>query len=414
MISFGLALLGGYALALPAQSRIRVTPMGQGTASVSRMSPSPLRDAVTEARLVQPIVMLDVAYGDRLGATISLNAEGFTMPGGQLTAGGWGEGFVDRRHPHTYVHEMMFSARDILGTADGTARLAVAAGKGFAAFGTDDPMSRPMLMYPVNHHLSQILERAVAIAQLAVGPVAAEASVFNGDEPSAPGDWPLLRSDDGNWRFGDSWAVRLSGRPVQPLEVQASYADVHSPEHRPGAGGEARKASASARWRDAPAWGERYAMVEWARTSELDGFFVFHSVLGEAMVRRGRIGVAYRFERTERPEEERLADPFRSRRPHLENAILGISRWTLHTIRAEYDATDPAGGHRLAPFIEITTGRVAEVSGGVFDVGATYGSNRAGTISVGVVLGWRSRHHRMGRYGVLAPNHGGMSPHQGH
>jgi hypothetical protein len=378
------------------------------------MSPSPLLEPVTEARLVQPMVMLNVAFGDRFGATVTLNGEGLTMPGGQVTAGGWGEGFVDRRHPHTYVHELMFSARDILGSTDGNARLAVAAGKGFAAFGTDDPMSRPMLMYPVNHHLSQILERAVVIAQLEVGPIVAEASVFNGDEPTDPGDWPLLRSADGNWRFGDSWAGRLSARPMRQLEVQASYADVHSPEHRPGAGGEARKASTSARWHDAPAWGERYAMVEWARTSELDGFFVFHSVLGEVMARRGRLGAAYRFERTERPEEERLADPFRSRRPHLENAILGITRWTLHTIRTEYDATDPDGNVRVAPFVELTTGRVAEVSGGVFDVVATYGSNRAGTLSVGVVMGWRSRSHRMGRYGVLAPDHAGMAPHQGH
>lgn len=413
-MGLGLILLGGCAMALPAQSRIRVTPMAQGIATVSRMSPSPLLEPVTEARLVQPMVMLDLAFGERLGATVTLNGEGLTMPGGQVTAGGWGEGFVDRRHPHTYVHELMLSARDILGRADGKARLAVAAGKGFVAFGTDDPMSRPMLMYPVNHHFSQILERAVAIAQLEIGPFVAEASVFNGDEPTEPGDWPLLRSDDGNWRFGDSWAGRLSVRPVPPVEVQASYADVHSPEHRAGAGGEARKASASARWHDAPAWGERYAMVEWARTSELDGFFVFHSVLGEVMVRRGRLGAAYRFERTERPEEERLADPFRSRRPHLENAILGITRWTLHTIRAEFDATDPASNLRVAPFVELTAGRVAEVSGGVFDVVATYGSNRAGTISVGVVMGWRSRNHRMGRYGVLAPDHAGMSPHQGH
>ncbi|MBA2291873.1 MAG: hypothetical protein H0W15_05380 [Gemmatimonadales bacterium] len=401
-------------MALPAQSRIRVTPMARGIATVTRMAPSPLLEPVTEARLVQPMVMIDVAVGERLHATISLNAEGLTIPGGQLTAGGWGEGFVDRRHPHTYVHELMFSARDLLGPVDGSARLALAAGKGFVPFGTDDPMSRPMLMYPVNHHLSQILERAVAIAQFKIGPVVAEASVFNGDEPTEPGDWPLLLRDDGNWRFGDSWAGRLTLRPVHQIEAQASYADVHSPEHRAGAGGEARKASASVRWHDAPAWGERYAMVEWARTSELDGFFVFHSMLAEVLVRRRRIGAAYRFERTERPEEERVADPFRSRRPHLENAILGITRWTLHTIRAEYDATDPDGRVQLTPFVELTTGRVAEVSGGVFDVVSTYGSNRAGTLSVGVVMGWRSRSHRMGRYGVLAPDHAGMTPHKGH
>ena len=96
---------------------------------------------------------------------------------------------------------------------------------------------------------------------------------------------------------------------------------MHSPEHRPGAGGDAVKSSFSARWNDAPAWGERYLMAEWARTSELDGFFVFHSLLAEGMLRHGRWSGAYRFERTDRPEEERLVDPFRSRRPHLRRRL---------------------------------------------------------------------------------------------
>ena len=30
-----------------------------------------------------------------------------TLEGGELTPGAWGEGFVDRRHPHTYVHELL-------------------------------------------------------------------------------------------------------------------------------------------------------------------------------------------------------------------------------------------------------------------------------------------------------------------
>ena len=83
----------------------------------------------------------------------------------------WGEGFIDRRHPHTYLHELMFSFDDLLGKVDGAARLSLAAGKGFAPFGTDDPMVRPVLRYPVNHHLAQILERAVAILGVSSGPV---------------------------------------------------------------------------------------------------------------------------------------------------------------------------------------------------------------------------------------------------
>ena len=46
-----------------------------------------------------------------------LNLEGATIPEGELAPGNWGEGFVDRRHPHTYVHELMLTADDLLGAA---------------------------------------------------------------------------------------------------------------------------------------------------------------------------------------------------------------------------------------------------------------------------------------------------------
>ena len=43
----------------------------------------------------------------RLEAT--LNAEGLTMARGELSTGAFGEGYVDRRHPHTYLHELVAS-----------------------------------------------------------------------------------------------------------------------------------------------------------------------------------------------------------------------------------------------------------------------------------------------------------------
>ena len=39
----------------------------------------------------------------------SLNLEGATMSNGELNTGALGEGFVDRRHPHTYLHEGVLS-----------------------------------------------------------------------------------------------------------------------------------------------------------------------------------------------------------------------------------------------------------------------------------------------------------------
>jgi hypothetical protein len=275
-------------------------------------------------------------------------------------------------------------------------------------------MMRPLLKYPVNHHLAQILERAVAIVQYDIPLLTLEAAWFNGDEPEEPDQWPLLRRPDGRWRFGDSRAARATLRPVRGLEMQGSIADVRSPEHRLGAGGDAEKVSVSARWSDAPAWGERYLLAEWARTSELDGVFVFRSALAEGMLRRDRWAVAYRFERTERPEEERLSNPFRTLRPHLENTILGVTRWTLHTVRVSRGLTSPTSPLELTPFAEATVGRVASVTQGFLDPTDPYRPRRARTLSVGLTASWRMRGHRMGRYGVLALPSGGAGPQHVH
>jgi hypothetical protein len=232
-----------------------------------------------------------------------------------------------------------------------------------------------------------------------------EAALFNGDEPEHPSQWPLIH-DEGTWRFGDSWSARLLVSPIDPLELQASIARVHSPEHRGGAGGDHDKLSASMRWQDESPRGERYAMVEWARTSELDGFFVFHSALAEGMLTRGRFEAAYRFERTERPEEERLTDRYRSLRPHLENSILGTLKWSLHTARLGVAVGDQSRPYRLLPFVEVTIGSIARVGGGVADPVGIYGTTSVRHLSAGIVLSWQGRHHRMGRYGVLSPSTG--------
>jgi hypothetical protein len=303
------------------------------------------------------------------------------------------------------VQELQLGPDDQLGTADGTPRVGFVVGKGFAPFGTDDPMSRPFLSYPVNHHFAQILERAVAIGQVRHGPVTLEGALFNGDEPERAGQWPLLYNDS-TWRFGDSWSARLTVAPMDALELQASVAGVHSPEHRGGAGGNHEKLSTSMRWHDDGPRSERYALVEWARTSELDGFFVFHSVLAEAMLRRGSLQVGYRFERTERPEEERLEDRYRSLRPHLENSILGTLRWSLHTVRVGADLVGPERPYRILPFAEVTLGSIAKVGGGIADPTGIYGTSRVRHLSAGIVLSWQGKHHRMGRYGVQSPSAG--------
>jgi hypothetical protein len=334
------------------------------------------------------------ALSDRVQLMATINLEGLTIPDGELTPGAWGEGFIDRRHPHTYLHELILSADDLLGDIDGGTRFSVAAGKGFAPFGTDDPMVRPPVRYPVNHHLAQILERAVAIAGVKAGPVVVEAGLFNGDEPEGPGQWPKVD------RFGDSWSGRITVTPSGALELQSSYARVHSPEHRLGAGTDQHKWSLSARWDGAIRKYPVYGLVEWARTSEAEGMFIFRSLLAEGAWTRGRSRLHYRFERTERPEEERTLDPFRSVRPHFENSIHGVSRWTIHTLGYGFRLDQAVPQLGAVPFVELSYGRITDVGGGLFDVRGFYGGDSFWSLGIGLRLTLGMRIHRMGRYGV--------------
>ncbi len=352
--------------------------------------PVPLRRSLGEIRVVQPTLMAHGgALADRLRLLATINLEGLTIPNGELAPGDWGEGFVDRRHPHTYVHEVMLAWQQRVGTA----AVSLAAGKGFAPFGTDDPMARPVLRYPVNHHLAQILERTVAILGARFGPVLLEGGLFNGDEPETPGQWPRIS------RFADSWSGRITLYPVPTLEIQGSHADVHSPEHRPGSGPDQSKWSLSGRWSGRVSRSLIYGLLEWARTSEAGGFFVFDSFLGEGAWTRDRSRLHYRFERTERPEEERTGSPFRSARPHLENSILGTTRWSIHTLGYSYRVTGLRQVSAL-PFIELSYGRIGRVGGGLFDPRSFYGKTSFWSVSTGFRLGIGLPLHRMGRYGV--------------
>jgi hypothetical protein len=400
-------------VALPTVGSAQSSPWIQlgahGVLAYTAVDPVPGDRSLGEVRLVQPTIM---AYGgiasNRLRMLATLNLEGLTIPDGELAPGDWGEGFVDRRHPHTYLHELMFTVDDLLGKADGSARVSMSAGKGFAPFGTDDPMSRPVLRYPVNHHLAQILERAVAMMGVRVGPLMAEAGLFNGDEPERPGQWPRMS------RFGDSWSGRLTVNPIAGLELQGSHASVHSPEHRAGAGTDQRKWSLSGRWSGALGSFPVYGLLEWARTSEAEGFFVFHSVLAEGAWTLGRSRLYYRFERTERPEEERTLNPFRSVRPHVENSILDKTRWTIHT--AGYTVQlQPVNVLSVLPLAELSYGRIANVGGGLFDAQSFYGKTSFWSVSVGARLSLGMPLHRMGRYGVAqdTANSRGMG-HDGH
>lgn len=376
----------GLALRLRAGAHVvplltHVTPIRQGA-------------GLTEAYLTQPTLLGEVVAAGgllRLRGTVSLEAA--TLDRGELGAGAYGEGYVDRRHPHTWLHELVATAEGDVGPARASASI----GRGFVPFGTDDPMMRPFVKFPVNHHLGQILERLVAVVGVRAGPLLLEAATFNGNEPLDAAD---LGSLD---RFGDSWAGRATWLPVPGAEVQASHARVKSPEMPSGGGTDQRKWSASARLSGETAIGGVYALAEWKRTTEVDrglDLFSFGSVLAEVSVERAGWRPAVRLERSERPEEERTFDPFRSPWPHGGSHGMGLTRWTILAARVERNVT--TAGVRAAPFVEASMADVRETRGGLFEPDLFYGSNRIWTVNVGARVGVGWHPHRMGRYGVAA------------
>jgi hypothetical protein len=377
-------------------SRVHAWPLAQLIPVITSADPIPGGAGLTEARVVQPMLGLRLgAFADRLLLYAGLNAEGWTIESGELGLGNWGEGFIDRRHPHTYLHEAVLAFTSRRRDAMTVPRLAIGAviGNGFVPFGTDDPMSRPPVRYPVNHHWSQILERALVMAQVSYRIVMLEGALFNGDEPENPSSSPNMD------RFGDSWSLRATVAPTRALELQVSRATVHSPEHRGGAGPDQDKWSASVRgeW----TWATRpvYGLFEWARSEEASGAFQFESWLGEGAITLGRARPYMRLEVTERPEEERTS-PFRSRRPHLENSILGTSRWTTLTGGVAVELLSAPSRFSLAPVVEGTLGHIAKSGEGLFQVADWYSRPDFWTFTVGVRAAFGLRGHRMGRYGL--------------
>jgi len=366
----------------------------QAIGVLTHESPAIHNTDLTEGYLTQPVAMAEIdPWNEKLSFKLTLNFEGATIERGELNAGIYGEGYIDRRHPHTYLHELVTTSATRFAKRSGGFSLTL--GKGFAPFGTDDPMARPFEKYPINHHLAQILERVVAIGAVRGGPLIFELGSFNGDEPTSAGDTPNRD------RYFDSWSTRLTFVPWPQGEFQASYARVKSPENPGGGGADQRKRSASIRLEDVQHTG--YALFEWARTTDYAGStpsFSYYSFLAEAWAKYDRLNGAFRIERTERPDEERLADEFRTAVPPNDLSILGRSRWTVLTGRLAADVVD-SRQFSFAPFVEVGWARVSPtIQPTAFDPRQFYGSSSLWSISAGAKLTFGMRHMRMGRYGV--------------
>jgi hypothetical protein len=270
-------------------------------------------------------------------------------------------------------------------------------------------MARPFVKFPVNHHFAQILERYVVMAGVRVGPVILEGAAFNGDEPVGPYDMQSLA------RFGDSFAARLTVQPVSWLELSASGADVASPEHPDGQGLDQRKVHVGVRAErgEGGTDGWRYAMAEYARTDDRSLGRLAHYY--ESLLVEGGAGwrdwqMAVRGERTDRPEEHRTLDPFRSPRTHADGSLLGVTRWGIVTASVAHRAMlGPA--LELRPFVEVAYLHAAPRSRpAAFEPAYFYGRDRMWSLSGGLRLWWGMRHARMGRYGVAAVPHVMIEP----
>lgn len=345
----------------------------------------------TESYFTQPNLF---AHADwrALSVMATLNFEGRTLRNGELNAGTWGEGFYDKRHPHTYVHELMaVAAARFSGTT-----VSLSAGKGFASFGSDDPMVRPLVKFPANHHLGQILERLVVIGAARRGPVLVEASAFNGDEPANSRSMGTLD------RVGDSWAARLTLFPRAGYEVQASYALVNSPERSDGGGWDQHKWSAAVRHERELGNFPHYFLIEYLRTGEVaDGeeLFSLDSWLAEGWVAHRKWKAAGRIEWTLRPEEERAGSMFRSPWPHIDEHVFGLTRWFI--VSANLSHAFKAGPLRLEPLLEVSHQRpTPDTRPAIFEPEQMYGSDKLWSFSLGVRIEAGASHKRMGRYGV--------------
>jgi hypothetical protein len=360
---------------------------------------SPLHE--TEGYVTQAAIMADIASpGSRWVLRTTLNFEGLTQEDGELTFGGWGEGFIDRRHPHTLLHELVLSLND-RGPRGG---LSLSAGKGFAPFGTDDPMGRPALKYPTNHHLSQVLERWLVAGAILRDGWSVEAAVFGGSEPDGPYDFSNIES------FGDSWSGRVAkrwgGMASGPRwEMSASAAGVE--EEVESIAERTYLWNAALRHEGDVRGMPLYALLE-ASASDPERRAGDFSVLAEGQIVAGGHRPYLRLEYANRPEFPREAgtagDGFFRYEHHAEP--VGATLWWIATAGYGFDARDlPIA---LRPFADVQYHAVRGKRGGI-DPDELFGGRSFWSLSFGVRIYLGGEPMRMGAYGILDPMLAGHS-----
>ncbi len=361
--------------------------------------------------LTQPVGMFNLEDPQgRVALRVTPNIEGLTLEDGELTLGGWGEGFIDSRHPHTLLHELMLSlnfwpaSEQSSGPVSRPVAFSLSIGKGFAPYGTADPMSRPVVKYPTNHHLSQILERWTANVATIAGLWSVELGVFGGAEPEGPYDFSNIET------FADSWSGRVTRRfgtermASWPLELSASFGHV-AEAHAAGDADHADEGklvtelvNVAARVGRPMKRGRLYGLAEWSRSfpRESDGLW---SVLGEAKWMVDRHEPYVRFERSIRPEYVRDSPMGAGffRYDHDAEPV-GATSWSIATVG--YGFTLTRGTASIRPYVE------AQLFGfdserGDARLTALLDDKRAYGLSFGARILVGGDPMRMGTYGVL-------------
>ena len=347
--------------------------------------------------LTQPALMMNIeSPGSRISLRTTLNFEGITQPGGELTFGGWGEGFIDKRHPHTLLHEFLLSANFF---RDDVRGFSVSVGKGFAPYGTDDPMMRPVVKYPTNHHLSQILERWTVNGVFLSNSWSVEAGWFGGNEPTGPYDFSNIES------FGNSWSARVTRRfgvpdmGAWPWELSLSYGDV-TETHDEGAERTRLYNIAFRHERNHP-FGRLYTLFEASRNAP-EHHDYFYSLNAEASLASGPHKPYARVELATRPEYHREGDPDSNDffRYHHDEDPIGSTRWL--TVTGGYGVTVTSLPFSARPYIEAQWNRVSAHRGGI-EPTELFGRSNFLSLSAGFRIFLGGEPMRMGTYGVLDP-----------
>ena len=236
----------------------------------------------------------------------------------------------------------------------------LAAGKGIVPFGTDDPMSRPFVRFPVNHHLAQIVERAEIATGWRLGIGRARGRRLQrrrAGEPGPVAEHEPLRRFLG--RAGDLWPVR--GLEVQGSHRLGSFAGA-PPGSRARPGEVERVGAACSDW-----WDARRSMACWngpaprrATTRSCSPRCWRKDRSSPAGTESGTGSSAP----GDRKRSGYFDNLFRSPRPLLDNSIVGQTRWTLHTINYALQLSLAQGRFGVQPFVEVTFGQVSDVGGG--------------------------------------------------